>query len=140
MKCKWCGDDFSGGPARIRTHFVRDEDRKSHAALCKSKSEGKVAFTEKVQKAMAETQEKKRLKEMNKELRKQQAIVTSFLKSKSLVEQKGVQLRLQDMNSDACQMATKYDLDMAWRGRWLLAGFHFRFRVFPTRSGGRRCD
>ena len=34
MKCTWCGDEMTGGPARIRAHFVYDKDALRNYSQC----------------------------------------------------------------------------------------------------------
>lgn len=125
MKCKWCGDDFWGGPARIRTHFVKDPARKTHFALCQSKADAALAFKERVVAAMEEIQDKRHMKTVHDELRNQQRIASAFLKSKDVVAAKGVQLRIADLNSESCLMMTKADLDMAWEKAFVACAIPF---------------
>ena len=64
-KCKFCGDPFIGGPARIREHHTRDPASTHRYHLCTSKANAAIEFHAKCKAALDEKQAKQAKKEQH---------------------------------------------------------------------------
>ena len=81
-KCKFCGDPFIGGPARIREHHTRDPASTHRYHLCTSKANAAIEFHAKCKAALDEKQAKQAKKEQHEPTHKQQQIAEAFVKEK----------------------------------------------------------
>ena len=81
-KCKFCGDPFIGGPARIREHHIRDPASTHRYHLCTSKANAAIEFHAKCKAALDEKQAKQAKKEQHETTHKQQQIAEAFVKEK----------------------------------------------------------
>lgn len=135
MKCTWCGDEMTGGPARIRAHFVFDKDALRNYAQCStpclafhrpsshflvflvsyfrragSKSNAALAFKKRCEEDAFERRAQK-AKKAGVDFAASSCLIASlFKKEKESKATKGVAVNLQDMSMTALQAVTADDL------------------------------
>ena len=98
-KCIWCGDSFSGGPARIREHHVRDPSTVHNYHLCTSKANAAIEFQSKCKAALDEKAAKQAKKESQEKAKQQQQIAVAFVKETKMLAAAGVKRpKLTDLN------------------------------------------
>ena len=89
-KCKWCGDEFLGGPTRIRAHHVKPIVESGQAdkkyKICTSKANAALAFKAKYKEAIDERQLAKVKKTEQAEAEKKHTIVAAFVKEHHIDE------------------------------------------------------
>ena len=129
-KCKWCGDEFLGGPTRIRAHHVKpivesgQTDRKYK--ICTSKANAALAFKAKCKEAIDERQLAKVKKTEQVEAEKKHTIVAAFVKESKTLAKKDIVAKFDDMNQQQLLTVTKKDLDDAWCKGFAAAGLPFQ--------------
>ena len=81
-KCIWCGDSFSGGPARIREHHVRGPSTAHNYHLCTSKANAAIEFQSKCKAALDEKAAKQAKKESQEKTKQQQQIAVAYVRQR----------------------------------------------------------
>merc|ERR1719473_1042453 len=94
MKCKWCGDEFSGGPSRIRAHHSKPlllpGEKDKGYKLCSSKANAALEFKAKCTAAQEQSQAKKIKKTERDAAVAKQTVAVAFHKESQKLAKKGV--------------------------------------------------
>jgi hypothetical protein len=134
MKCKWCGDEFSGGPSRIRAHHSKPlllpGEKDKGYKLCSSKANAALEFKAKCTAAQEQSQAKKIKKTERDAAVAKQTVAVAFHKESQKLAKKGVVVpKLADMNQQALLAVTRKDLDDDWCNWSAIGKFFLMFMI-----------